>query len=44
MRSKAMKTRNHVHKNMFKFNKPKVVPDKKKQERKIACRKALVLV
>ena len=39
-----MKTRNHVHKNMFKFNKPKVVPDKKKQERKIACRKVLVLV
>ena len=39
-----MKTRNHVHKNMFKFNKPKVVPDKKKQERKLTCRKALVLV
>jgi len=39
-----MKNRNYVQKNLFKFNKPKVVPDKKKQERKLACRKALILV
>ena len=38
-----MKTRNYVQKNLFKFNKPKVVPDKKKQERKITCRKTLSL-
>ena len=39
-----MKTRNFVQKNLYKFNKPKVVPDKKKQERKLACRKALTLI
>ena len=38
-----MKTRNCVQKNLFKFNKPKVVPDKKKQERKLTCRKSLAL-
>lgn len=37
-----MKTRNNVHRNMFKFNKPRVMPDKKKQEQKLACRKVLV--
>ena len=39
-----MKTRNHVHRNMFKFNKPRVMPDKKKQEQKLSCRKILVSV
>lgn len=38
-----MKTRNHVHRNMFKFNKPRVMPDKKKQEQKLSCRKASAL-
>lgn len=39
-----MKTRNHVHRNMFKFNKPRVMPDKKKQGQKLSCRKVLVSV
>lgn len=34
-----MKTRNFVQKNLFKFNKPKVVPDKKKAAQRRACRK-----
>lgn len=34
-----MKTRNHVARAAWKFNKPKVYVDKKKEARRRACRK-----
>lgn len=34
-----MKTRNPIARNTWKFNKPKVVTDKKKEQRRRACRK-----
>jgi hypothetical protein len=36
-----MKTRNYVQKNLFKFNKPKVEVDRKKEARRLACRRAV---
>lgn len=34
-----MKTRNPIARNTWKFNKPRVVTDKKKEQRRLACRK-----
>jgi hypothetical protein len=34
-----MKNRNPIARNAWKFNKPKVVIDKKKEQRRTACRR-----
>lgn len=34
-----MKTRNPIARTLWKFNKPKVIVDKKKKASKLACRK-----
>jgi len=38
-RSPNMKTRNHVARSAWKFNKPKVYVDRKKEQARRACRK-----
>lgn len=38
-KERNMKTRNPIARNTWKFNKPKVVTDKKKEQRRKACRK-----